>query len=143
MGISSEVISDRQWKLESEYKYKKGDQATSSFFQKIYGIGIAIFIFSIIIFASGEPAVAVLIPLVIPLIYLYRINFGRNESWTCKVCNEIYKTKKSKRKSGTIRDSLYTFPTECYFQICVENTKCKASLSEISGDFSSYMVSKV
>ena len=183
MGISSEVISDRQWKLESEYKYKKGDQATSSFFQKIYGIGIAIFIFSIIIFASGEPAVAVLIPLAIPLIYLYRLNFGRNESWadkgkreshytailvktksgsyeyrfrkdsyivmrdasswTCKVCNEIYKTKKSKRKSGTIRDSLYTFPTECYFQICVENTKCKASLSEISGDFSSYMVSKV
>jgi hypothetical protein len=64
-------------------------------------------------------------------------------SWTCKVCNEIYKTKKSKRKSGTIRDSLYTFPTECYFQICVENKKCKASLSKISGDFSSYMVSKV
>ena len=63
------MLSDRQYKLETEYKYKKGDQATSSFFQKFYVIGIALFIFSIIIFGSGEPAVAVLIPLATPLIY--------------------------------------------------------------------------
>lgn len=96
------MLSDRQYKLETEYKYKKGDQATSSFFQKFYVIGIALFIFSIIIFASGEPAVAVLIPLAIPLIYLYRINFGRNESWADKGKRESHYTAiLVKTKSGS------------------------------------------
>ena len=74
------MLSDRQYKLETEYKYKKGDQAKSVFFQKIYEIGIALFIFFIIIFVSGEPAVAMLIPLAIPFIYIYRKIVGRNES---------------------------------------------------------------
>ena len=86
------MISDRQWKLETEYKYKRGVRATSSFFQKFYVIGIALFIFSIIIFGSGEPAVAVLIPLAIPLIYIYRANFGRNESWADKGTRESHYT---------------------------------------------------
>ena len=60
------MLFDRQYKLETEYKFKKEDQAKSVFFQKIYGIGIVLFIFFIIIFVSGEPAVAVLIPLAIP-----------------------------------------------------------------------------
>lgn len=99
------MISDRQYELETDYKFKKGDQAKSVFFQKIYGIGIALFIFVIIIngaVVSGEPAVALLIPLAIPFIYLYRNFFGRNESWADKGRRESHETAiLVKTKSGS------------------------------------------
>jgi len=151
------VLSDRQYNLETEYKFKKGDQAKSVFFQKFYGIGIALFIFSIIIFVSGEPAVAVLIALAIPSIYLYRAIFGRNESWGDRGRRESHKTAiLVKTKDGSYeyrfrKDSYIVlfnssskckvckqkFKTEssleCYFQICTKNDECIESLARISG----------
>jgi hypothetical protein len=152
------VLSDRQYKLETEYNFKKGDQAKSVFFQKIYGIGIALFIFFIIIFVSGEPAVALLIPLAIPSIYIYRAIFGRNESWGDRGRREshetaiLVKTKNGSYENRFRKDSFIVlfnssskckvckqkFKTEssleCYFQICTKNEECIASLAKISGD---------
>ena len=53
------MLSDRQYLLETEYKYKKGDQAKSVFFQKIYGIGIGLFLVCIIFWASREHEICV------------------------------------------------------------------------------------
>lgn len=152
------MLSDRQYKLETEYKFEKGDQAKSVFFQKIYGIGIALFIFFIIIFVSGEPAVAVLIPLAIPSIYIYRAIFGRNESWGELGRREshetaiLVKTKDGSYENRFRKDSFIVlfnssskckvckqkFKTEssleCYFQICTKNEECIESLAKISGD---------
>ena len=152
------MLSDRQYKLETEYKFKKGDQAKSVFFQKIYGISIALFIFLIIIFVSGEPAVALLVPLAIPSIYIYRAFFGRNESWGDRGRRESHETAiLVKTKDGSfeyrLRKDSFTvlfnssskckvckqkFKTEssleCYFQICTKNEKCIESLAKISGD---------
>jgi len=151
------VLSDRQYNLETEYKFKKGDQAKSAFFQKFYGIGMALFIFFIIIFISGEPAVAVLIVLAIPSIYLYRAIFRRNESWGDRGRRESHKTAiLVKTKDGSYeyrfrKDSYIVlfnssskckvckqkFKTEssleCYFQICTKNDECIESLAKISG----------
>ena len=157
------MISDRQYKLETEYKFKKGDQAKSVFFQKSYGIGMALFIFSIIIFVSGELALAVLIPLAIPSIYIYRAIVGRNESWGDRGRRESHKTAILVRtKDGSYeyrfrKDSYIVlfnssskckvckqkFKTEssleCYFQICTKNDKCIESLAKISGkNFTDY-----
>ncbi len=152
------MLSDRQYELETEYKFKKGDQAKSVFFQKIYGIGIALFIFLIIIFVSGEPAVVVLIPIAIPSIYIYRVIFRRNESWGDRGRRESHETAiLVKTKDGSYeyrfrKDSFIAlfnssskckvckkkFKTEssleCYFQICTKNEECIESLSKISGD---------
>lgn len=152
------MLSDRQYKLETEYKFEKGDQAKSVFFQKIYGIGIALFIFFIVIFVSGEPAVAVLIPLAIPSIYIYRAIFGRNESWGELGRREshetaiLVKTKDGSYENRFRKDSFIVlfnssskckvckqkFKTEssleCYFQICTKNEECIESLAKISGD---------
>tara|TARA_Y100000766_G_scaffold16243_1_gene11489 strand:- start:42 stop:521 length:480 start_codon:yes stop_codon:yes gene_type:complete len=152
------VLSDRQYKLETEYKFKKGDQAKSVFFQKIYGISIALFIFLIIIFVSGEPAVVVLIPLAIPSIYIYRTIFKRNESWGDRGRRESHETAiLVKTKDGSYeyrfrKDSFIVlfnssskckvckqkFKTEssleCYFQVCTKNEECIESLAKISGD---------
>lgn len=152
------MLFDRQYKLETEYKFKKGDQAKSVFFQKIYGIGIVLFIFFIIIFVSGEPAVAVLIPLAIPSIYIYRAIFGRNESWGDRGRREshetaiLVKTKDGSYENRFRKDSFIVlfnssskckvckqkFKTEssleCYFQICTKNEECIESLAKISGD---------
>ena len=152
------MLSDRQYLLETEYKYKKGDQAKSVFFQKIYGIGIGLFIFFIIIFVSGELALAVLIPLAIPSIYIYRAIVGRNESWGDRGHRESHETAiLVKTKDGSYdyrfrKDSFIVlfnssskckvckqkFKTEssleCYFQICTKNEKCIESLAKISGD---------
>ena len=152
------MLSDRQYKLETEYKFKKGDQAKSVFFQKIYGISIALFIFLIIIFVSGEPAVVVLILLAIPSIYIYRAIFGRNESWGDRGRREshetaiLVKTKDGSYENRFRKDSFIVlfnssskckvckqkFKTEssleCYFQICTKNEECIASLVKISGD---------
>ena len=152
------LLSDRQYKLETEYKFKKGDQAKSVFFQKVYGIGIALFIFLIIIFVSGEPVVAVLIPIAIPSIYIYRAIFGRNESWGDRGRREshetaiLVKTKdgsydyrfrkdsfivlfNSSRKCKVCKQKFKTESSlECYFQICTKNEKCIESLAKISGD---------
>ena len=157
------MISDRQYKLETEYKFKKGDQAKSVFFQKSYGIGMALFIFSIIIFVSGELALAVLIPLAIPSIYIYRLIVGRNESWGDRGRRESHKTAILVRTKGgsyeyRFRKDSYIvlfnsssickvckqkFKTEssleCYFQICTKNDKCIESLAKISGkNFTDY-----
>jgi|TARA_B100001094_G_scaffold47032_1_gene42241 hypothetical protein len=157
------VISDSQYKLETEYKFKKGDQAKSVFFQKSYGIGMALFIFSIIIFVSGELALAVLIPLAIPSIYIYRAIVGRNESWGDRGRRESHKTAILVRTKGgsyeyRFRKDSYIvlfnsssickvckqkFKTEssleCYFQICTKNDKCIESLAKISGkNFTDY-----
>ena len=157
------MISDRQYKLETEYKFKKGDQAKSVFFQKSYGIGMALFIFSIIIFVSGELALAVLIPLAIPSIYIYRAIVGRNESWGDRGRRESHKTAILVRTKGgsyeyRFRKDSYIvlfnsssickvckqkFKTEssleCYFQICTKNDKCIESLAKISGkNFTDY-----
>ena len=152
------MLSDRQYLLETEYKYKKGDQAKSVFFQKIYGIGIGLFIFFIIIFVSGELALAVLIPLAIPSIYIYRAIVGRNESWGDRGHRESHETAiLVKTKDGSYeyrfrKDSFIVlfnssikckeckqkFKTEssleCYFQICTNNEECIESLAKISGD---------
>ncbi len=152
------MLSDRQYKLETEYKFKKGDQAKSVFFQKIYGISIALFIFLIIIFVSGEPAVVVLIPLAIPSIYIYRTIFKRNESWGDRGRRESHETAiLVKTKDGSYeyrfrKDSFIVlfnssskckvckqkFKTEssleCYFQVCTKNEECIESLAKISGD---------
>jgi len=152
------VLSDRQYKLETEYKFKKGDQAKSVFFQKIYGISIALFIFLIIIFVSGEPAVVVLIPLAIPSIYIYRTIFKRNESWGDRGRREshetaiLVKTKDGSYENRFRKDSFIVlfnssskckvckqkFKTEssleCYFQVCTKNEECIESLAKISGD---------
>ena len=152
------MLSDRQYKLETEYKFKKGDQAKSVFFQKIYGISIALFIFLIIIFVSGEPAVVVLIPLAIPSIYIYRTIFKRNESWGDRGRREshetaiLVKTKDGSYENRFRKDSFIVlfnssskckvckqkFKTEssleCYFQTCTKNEKCIESLAKISGD---------
>tara|TARA_B100000424_G_C22785612_1_gene422148 strand:- start:138 stop:617 length:480 start_codon:yes stop_codon:yes gene_type:complete len=152
------VLSDRQYKLETDYKFKKGDQAKSVFFQKIYGISIALFIFLIIIFVSGEPAVVVLIPLAIPSIYIYRTIFKRNESWGDRGRRESHETAiLVKTKDGSYeyrfrKDSFIVlfnssskckvckqkFKTEssleCYFQVCTKNEECIESLAKISGD---------
>ncbi|MDG1545036.1 MAG: hypothetical protein P8R32_02145 [Candidatus Poseidoniia archaeon] len=163
MGIRCRSISDRQYKLETEYKFKKGDQAKSVFFQKSYGIGMALFIFSIIIFVSGELALAVLIPLAIPSIYIYRAIVGRNESWGDRGRRESHKTAILVRTKGgsyeyRFRKDSYIvlfnsssickvckqkFKTEssleCYFQICTKNDKCIESLAKISGkNFTDY-----
>ena len=151
------MLSDRQYNLETEYKFNKGDQAKSAFFQKFYGIGMALFIFFIIIFISGEPAVAVLIVLAIPSIYLYRAIFRRNESWGDRGRRESHKTAiLVKTKDGSYeyrfrKDSYIVlfnssskckvckqkFKTEssleCYFQICTKNDECIESLAKISG----------
>jgi len=157
------MLSDRQYKLETEYKFKKGDQAKSVFFQKSYGIGMALFIFSIIIFVSGELALAVLIPLAIPSIYIYRAIVGRNESWGDRGSRESHETAiLVKTKDGSYdyrfrKDSFIVlfnssskckvckqkFKTEssleCYFQICTKNDKCIESLAKISGkNFTDY-----
>jgi len=152
------LLSDRQYKLETEYKFKKGDQAKSVFFQKVYGIGIALFIFLIIIFVSGEPVVAVLIPIAIPSIYIYRAIFRRNESWGDRGRREshetaiLVKTKDGSYENRFRKDSFIVlfnssskckvckqkFKTEssleCYFQICTKNEECIESLAKISGD---------
>ncbi len=152
------MLSDRQYKLETDYKFKKGDQAKSVFFQKIYGISIALFIFLIIIFVSGEPAVVVLIPLAIPSIYIYRTIFKRNESWGDRGRRESHETAiLVKTKDGSYeyrfrKDSFIVlfnssskckvckqkFKTEssleCYFQVCTKNEECIESLAKISGD---------
>ena len=161
------MISNRQWKLESEYKYKKGDQAKSIFFEKIYGIGIALIIFCIIFLASRGYVVCLinscfpwppaLIAIVIPLIYIYRAIFGRNESWGDRGRRESHKTAiLVKTKDGSYeyrfrKDSYIVlfnssskckvckqkFKTEssleCYFQICTKNDECIESLARISG----------
>ena len=157
------MLSDRQYKLETEYKFKKGDQAKSVFFQKSYGIGMALFIFFIIIFVSGELALAVLIPLAIPSIYIYRAIVGRNESWGDRGHRESHETAiLVKTKDGSYdyrfrKDSFIVlfnssskckvckqkFKTEssleCYFQICTKNDKCIESLAKISGkNFTDY-----
>ena len=143
--------------------FKKGDQAKSVFFQKSYGIGMALFIFSIIIFVSGELALAVLIPLAIPSIYIYRAIVGRNESWGDRGRRESHKTAILVRTKGgsyeyRFRKDSYIvlfnsssickvckqkFKTEssleCYFQICTKNDKCIESLAKISGkNFTDY-----
>ena len=152
------MLSDRQYLLETEYKYKKGDQAKSVFFQKIYGIGIGLFIFFIIIFVSGELALAVLIPLAIPSIYIYRAIVGRNESWGDRGHRESHETAilvKTKdgsyeyrfrkdsfivlfNSSSKCKECKQKFKTEssleCYFQICTNNEECIESLAKISGD---------
>lgn len=137
---------------------KRGIKLSPFFFQKIYGIGIALFIFFIIIFVSGEPAVAVLIPLAIPSIYIYRAIFGRNESWGELGRREshetaiLVKTKDGSYENRFRKDSFIVlfnssskckvckqkFKTEssleCYFQICTKNEECIESLAKISGD---------
>tara|TARA_B100000965_G_scaffold24418_1_gene18290 strand:- start:43 stop:522 length:480 start_codon:yes stop_codon:yes gene_type:complete len=152
------MLSDRQYLLETEYKYKKGDQAKSVFFQKIYGIGIGLFIFFIIIFVSGELALAVLIPLAIPSIYIYRAIVGRNESWGDRGHRESHETAilvKTKdgsyeyrfrkdsfivlfNSSSKCKECKQKFKTEssleCYFQICTNNEECIESLAKIIGD---------
>ena len=159
---------DRQWKLESEYKYEKGDQAVSIFVEKIYGIGVALLLACIIFWSSREhvycvanfcfPWPPVLIALAIPLIYVYRLVFGRNESWGDRGRRESHKTSiLVKTKGGSYearfrKDSFIVlfnssskckvckqkFETEssleCYFQICTKNEECIESLAKISGD---------
>ena len=162
------MLPDRQYLLETEYKYKKGDQAKSVFFQKIYGIGIGLFLACIIFWASREheicvanlcfPWPPVLIAVAIPLIYIYRAIFGRNESWGDRGRREshetaiLVKTKDGSYENRFRKDSFIVlfnssskckvckqkFKTEssleCYFQICTKNEECIESLSKISGD---------
>ena len=152
------MLSDRQYELETDYKFKKGDQAKSVFFQKIYSIGIALFIFIIIIVISGEPAVAVLLALAYPLLYAYRYVFGRNESLGDKGRRESHETAiLVQTKSGSFeyrfrKDSYICllnssikckickqkFKTESelerYYQICTENDECISNLARISGN---------
>jgi hypothetical protein len=127
------VISDRQWKLENEYKYKKGDQATSIFFEKIYEIGIAFFFVCIIFLASREhvfcvtnfcfPWPPVLIVLAIPLLYIYRAILGRNESWADKGRRESHKTAiLVKTKDGSY---VSRFRKDSYINLMNSSIKCK------------------
>jgi len=162
------MTSNRQWKLESEYKYKKGDQAKSVFFQKTYEIGIGIVIILIIFLLSGDYIVCVsnvcfrwppvLIVMAVPLIYIYRLIFRRNESLGDRGRRESHKTAiLVKTKSGSFeyrfrKDSYIVlmnssikckvckqkFKTESdlerYFMICTENDECINGLARVSGN---------
>ena len=153
-------MNRRQQDLETFYLYEKGDVAKSVFFQKAYGIAFALTIFCIIFLASREHEVCVsnscfpwppaLIAIAIPLIYIYRGIFGRNDGYGNKGRRESGKTSilvKTEGGSYVYRYRKDSFigrwnagslvckvckeefeldgnAKECYFQICSKNEKC-------------------